>query len=207
MNKCPYCGKVIEVKVSLGRHKAACPEKPENRAAILQWLPHPEFAGHIRSEQDYRRNTPNHPSSGSLAACYGGKWTEVAKAFGLQPLDPNRFRLLKKMNATEAELRRLAEDLHAGQHGPTRKEYILNRNVGGAGTGSVDVCVLGQRFGSWAQVLEHFGLTEPPEKERDYTELKPTYNEPYWFTGYYSISNSPCNFAFVEGCNYAEIDA
>lgn len=152
---CPLCGREFN-KLSLH----TCPEQP----AIVDWLsrnlPHPGRPGYILPLAEFEAIDQKPICAPALKRQYR-TWSGLAARYGLKCPPPTggegrRPSLAGTLTEEEiAELRRLADVLHAGEYGPSTSEFDLH-----AEGLKISRVGLAGRFASrsWHDVLAAAGL-------------------------------------------------
>lgn len=152
---CPACG---VQRLDMSKH--VCPESPAIVAWLAQVLPDPEQRGCIITCAAYKALPERRVSMAVLSATYDS-WSDLAARYGLKTRTARPDADSKLDAASVAELHRLAQELHAGEFGPSLSEYqMYGTNVTYKAAGLAGM--YGQR---WASVLEAAGLRNGTRSE------------------------------------------
>jgi len=152
---CPACG---VQRLDMSKH--ICPESPAIVAWLAQVLPDPEQRGCIITCAAYKALPERRVSMAVLSATYDS-WSDLAARYGLKTRTAPPIANSKLDAASVAELHRLAQELHAGEFGPSLSEYqMYATNVTYKAAGLAGM--YGQR---WASVLEAAGLRNGTRSE------------------------------------------
>jgi hypothetical protein len=141
---CPQCNMQ---RIDMRRH--VCPEDPAVVAWLARVLPDPDDPTRIITCQKYRELPDKAIAQNVIDKAYGS-WRGLAARYGLEVRRQRRDTdgPPKLDPASLAELRRLADELHGGEYGPSHGEYTLYAADTAMGTAG-----LKKTFGTWAAVL------------------------------------------------------